>query len=230
MVQTDPETRQKGPEHIGAFEWMANYADRLVQERKKNPADDLLSQFILAEIDGEKLLDREVKMTVTTLLMAGIESLSGFMTMFAYNLASFPEARRALVADPSLIPDAVEESLRFNTSAQRFKRCLTTDVELHGQTMKAGDFVCLAYGSGNRDERQFEKADEYDIYRKPRGHLGFGRGVHGCLGAAIARLAIRTSFEEFLQRIPDFELAEDDIPWTPSTNFRSPLRLMLARS
>jgi len=230
MVQTDPETRQKGPEHIGAFEWMANYADRLVQERKKNPAEDLLSQFILAEIDGEKLLDREVKMTVTTLLMAGIESLSGFMTMFAYNLASFPEARRALVADPSLIPDAIEESLRFNTSAQRFKRCLTTDVELHGQTMKAGDFVCLAYGSGNRDERQFEKADEYDIYRKSRGHLGFGRGVHGCLGAAIARLAIRTSFEEFLKRIPDFELAEDDIPWTPSTNFRSPLRLVLARS
>ena len=93
--------------------------------------------------------------------------------------------------------------------------------------MKAGDFVCLAYGSGNRDERQFADPDNYDIYRKPRGHLGFGRGVHACLGAAIARLAIRVSFEEFLKRIPDFTLADEEILWTPSTNFRSPMRLTL---
>jgi cytochrome P450 len=230
MTQTDPEKRQKGPEHIAAFEWMSDYAANLVEERKKHPGEDLLSQFILAEIDGEKLEDREVRMTVTTLLMAGIESLSGFMTMFAYNLAHHPEARRALCEDPSLIPDAIEESLRYNTSAQRFKRCLTRDVELHGQTMKAGDFVCLAYGSGNRDDRQFENADVYDIYRKPRGHLGFGRGVHACLGAAIARLAVKVSFEELLARIPEFEQAEETLPWTPSTNFRSPMRLDLRRA
>ena len=230
MTQTDPEKRQKGPEHIAAFEWMSDYAANLVEARKKRPGEDLLSQFILAEIDGEKLEDREVRMTVTTLLMAGIESLSGFMTMFAYNLAHHPEARRALCADPALIPDAIEESLRYNTSAQRFKRCLTRDVELHGQTMKAGDFVCLAYGSGNRDERQFENADVYDIYRKPRGHLGFGRGVHACLGAAIARLAVKVSFEELLARIPEFEQAEETLPWTPSTNFRSPMRLDLRRA
>lgn len=229
MVQTDPGTRQKGPEHIAAFEWMAAYADGLVQDRKKNPGEDLLSQFILAEIDGEKLLDREVQMTVTTLIMAGIESLSGFMTMFALNLADHPDARRALVDNPALIPDAIEESLRFNTSAQRFKRYLMRDVELHGQSMKEGDFVCLAYGSGNRDERQFENPDVYDIYRRPRGHLGFGRGVHACLGAAIARLAIRIAFEELLKRIPDYERVQDELSWTPSTNFRSPMRLELAR-
>lgn len=230
MVQTDPETRQKGPEHLAAFQWMANYADKLVQARKKNPGDDLLSQFILAEIDGEKLLDREVQMTVTTLIMAGVESLSGFMTMFALNLATHPEARRALADEPGLIPDAIEESLRFNTSAQRFKRCLTRDVELHGKTMRKGDFVCLAYGSGNRDERMFENPDIYDIYRKPRGHLGFGRGVHACLGIAIARLAVKVAFEEFLARVPGFEQAEREVPWIPSTNFRSPIRLELART
>jgi len=229
MTQTDPVGRRKGPEHIAAFEWMSAYVQDLVEARKRHPGEDLLSQFILAEIDGEKLADREVQMTVTTLLMAGIESLSGFMTMFAYNLATFPDARRALAGDPSLIPDAIEESLRYNTSAQRFKRCLTKDVELHGKAMKAGDFVCLAYGSGNRDERQFENADVYDIHRKPRGHLGFGRGVHACLGAAIARLAIKASFEAFLQRIPEFALSGEDIPWTPSTSFRSPLRLVLVR-
>lgn len=229
MVQTDAKTRQKGPEHIAAFEWMSDYAAGLIEERKKNPGEDLLSQFILAEIDGEKLKDREVQMTVTTLIMAGIESLSGFTAMFALNLANHPDARRALVEDPGLIPDAIEESLRYNTSAQRFKRCLTTDVELHGQAMMAGDFVCLAYGSGNRDERQFENPDVYDIYRKPRGHLGFGRGVHACLGAAIARLAVKAAMEEFLGRIPDFGLAEESMPWIPSTNFRSPVRLLLAR-
>jgi hypothetical protein len=93
-----------------------------------------------------------------------------------------------VVANPALLPDAVEESLRFNTSAQRFRRRLMKDVTLHGQTMKAGDFVCLAYGSGNRDERQYPDPDRYDITRKPRGHLGFGGGVHACLGTAIARL------------------------------------------
>jgi cytochrome P450 len=230
MVQSDAATRQKGPEHIAAFEWMSDYAAGLIEERKQNPGDDLLSQFILAEIDGEKLLDREVQMTVTTLIMAGIESLSGFMAMFALNLADHPDARRILVDDPALIPDAIEESLRFNTSAQRFKRCLTQDVELHGQTMREGDFVCLAYGSGNRDERRFDDPDYYDVYRKPRGHLGFGRGVHACLGAAIARLAVKVAAEEFLSRIPDFGRDEDEMPWMPSTNFRSPVRLLLARA
>ena len=127
MVQTDPVTRQKSEAHLAAFRWMADYAEALVQDRKKNPGDDLLSNFITAEIDGEKLLDKEVQLTVTTLIMAGIESLSGFMGMFALNLADHPDARRALVADPSLIPDAMEESLRFNTSAQRFKRTIMID-------------------------------------------------------------------------------------------------------
>jgi hypothetical protein len=113
----------------------------------------------MAEIDGDRLDEREVLLTTTTLIMAGVESLGGFMMMFAYNLATEHEAQAACVANPALLPDAVEESLRFNTSAQRFRRRLMKDVTLHGQTMKAGDFVCLAYGSGNRDERQYPDPD-----------------------------------------------------------------------
>lgn len=228
MVQTDPKTRKKAPEHIAAYDWMVDYAAELIEARKKNPGQDLLSNFIAAEIDGEKLHDREVQMTITTLIMAGIESLSGFMGVMGLNLADHGDARRALVADPALIPDAMEESLRYNTSAQRFRRCLTKDQEVHGQQMKAGDFVMLAYGSGNRDERQFENPDVYDIARKPRGHLGFGGGVHACLGTAIARLACKTAFEEFLTRYPEFERVEQQLPWVPSSNFRSPMRLELA--
>ena len=229
MVQTDAETRQKAPEHLAAFQWMADYAEHLMQERKQNPGDDLLSNFITAEIDGEKLLDKEVQLTVTTLNMAGIESLSGFMGMFALNLADMPDVRRALVADPSLIPDAIEESLRFNTSAQRFKRCLQVDTELHGQTMKAGDFVMLAYGSGNRDERMYPNADVYDLSRKPKRHLGFGGGVHSCLGAMLARVALQVVFEEFLKAIPEFSRVDENLKWVPSSNFRSPASLVLRK-
>lgn len=230
MVQTDPVTRQKTQAHLDAFHWMANYAENLVQERKKNPGEDLLSNFITAEINGEKLLDKEVQLTVTTLIMAGIESLSGFLGMFALNMADFPEARRKLVADPSLIPLAMEESLRFNTSAQRFKRTLREDVELHGQTMKAGDAVMLCYGSANRDERMFADPDIYDITRNPKRHLGFGGGVHSCLGSMLARVAVQVIFEEFLAAIPEFKRVDQELSWVPSSNFRSPQALRLARA
>lgn len=227
MTQTDPVLRTKNAEQLAAYEWMAAYADRVVAERTRTPGDDLLSNFITAEIDGEKLAPREVQLTVTTLIMAGIESLSGFLAMLGYNLACFPNARRALVSDPALIPGAIEESLRFNTSAQRFRRCVTRDVEVHGKTMKAGDFVMLCYGSANRDERKFADPDRYDIARKPKGHLGFGGGVHACLGSALARLACQVAVEELLAAVPEFALAEQSFPWVPSSNFRSPQRLLL---
>jgi cytochrome P450 len=227
MVQSDPVTRNKGPEHIAAYEWMQVYAAKVIAERRANPQNDLISHFSQAEIDGDRLDEREVLLTTTTLIMAGVESLGGFMSMFGYNLASFPEARRVVVANPVLIADAIEESLRFNTSAQRFRRCLTKDIELHGQQLQAGQFVCLAYGSGNRDERQYPNADVYDVARKPRGHLGFGGSVHACLGASIARLSIRVAMEEFHKVFPDYHRAEENPPWMPSSTFRSPMRLML---
>ena len=228
MVQSDAKTRAKGPEHIAAYNWMQDYAAKVIAERRSNPTNDLISQFSMAEIDGDKLDEREVLLTTTTLIMAGIESLGGFMSMFACNMADFAEARRQCVANPALLADAMEESLRFNTSAQRFRRCLQKDVELHGQTMRAGDFVCMAYGSGNRDERQFPNPDTYDITRKPRGHLGFGGGVHACLGTAIARLSVRVAFDELHKVIPEYRRVHEQLTWMPSSTFRSPLRLELA--
>ena len=228
MVQSDPVSRQKGPEHLAAYNWMQDYAAGVIAERRRNPADDLISQFCVSEIDGERLAEREVLLTTTTLIMAGIESLGGFTVMFALNMADFAAARAELVANPALLPDAIEESLRYNTSAQRFRRSLMRDVTLHGQTMRAGDFVCMAYGSGNRDERQFPDADRYDIRRKPRGHLGFGGGVHACLGAMVARMSVRIIFEEFLQAYPRFERVHQQLPWMPSSTFRSPMKLELA--
>jgi cytochrome P450 len=227
MVQSDPVTRSKGPEHIAAYEWMQAYAAKVIAERRAKPQNDLISHFSLAEIEGDKLDEREVLLTTTTLIMAGVESLGGFMSMFGLNLADFADARRAVVANPALLPDAMEESLRYNTSAQRFRRCLTQDVELHGQQMRAGDLVCLAYGSGNRDDRQYPDADVYDLGRKPRGHLGFGGSTHACLGATIARLATVIAMDEFHKVVPAYRRADSELPWMPSATFRSPLRLEL---
>jgi cytochrome P450 len=228
MVQSDPHTRNKGPEHIAAYNWMQDYAGQVIALRRATPRNDLISNFALAEIDGDRLDEREVLLTTTTLIMAGVESLGGFMMMFALNLADHPEARKVVIDNPALLPDAIEESLRLNTSAQRFRRRLMKDVTLHGQTMKAGDFVCLAYGSGNRDERQYPNPDAYDISRKPRGHLGFGGGVHACLGTAIARLSVKIAFEEFHKVFPHYHRVAEQLAWMPSSTFRSPLVLDLA--
>ena len=228
MVQSDPHTRAKGPEHLAAYNWMQEYAAQVIALRRAQPRNDLISNFAAAEIDGDRLDEREVLLTTTTLIMAGVESLGGFMMMFALNLADHAGARRQCVANPALLADAIEESLRFNTSAQRFRRRLMKDVTLHGQTMREGDFVCLAYGSGNRDERQYPNPDVYDIARKPRGHLGFGGGVHACLGTAIARLSVRIAFEEFHRVFPDYRRVPQPLAWMPSSTFRSPLVLELA--
>ena len=142
------------------------------------PADDLITKLAEAEIDGDALSEREIVLTTAMFVVAGVESLSSFMSVFALNLAQMPDVQDALRQDPALLKPAIEESLRYNTSAQRFKRVLTRDVELHGQRMRKGDYVVLAYGSANRDERQFPDADVYDLHRNPTGHLGFGTGKH----------------------------------------------------
>ncbi len=231
MVQTDPKTRTKGPEHMAAFEWMKDYAAEVVELRSREPGTDLVSQLISAELDGRKLDLIQVQMTVTTLLMAGIESLGGMLKVFGYNLAKFPEQRQKILSDMDLLPVALEESMRYNTSAQRFRRCLTKDVTLHGQTMKAGDFVILAYGAANRDERKYDNPDVYDVTRNSKGHVGMGGGTHTCLGNSVARLAIKTAMEVFLEEVPNFSLAEPEerLEWVASSNFRSPVKLLLVK-
>jgi cytochrome P450 len=167
-------------------------------------------------------------LTTATFVMAGVESLSSFMSMLALNLHDYPQTRRRLVAEPALMAAAIEESLRFNTSAQRFKRTVMRECVLHGQTLRAGDKVALAFGSGNRDWRKFPNPDIYDIERRPQGHLGFGSGKHFCLGSQMARLVTEVAMQRFLTRIPDYHLAVDRLAWNSSSNFRSPVALPFA--
>lgn len=229
-ISTDKGVRGRNSEQIDAFRWLAQFLDAEVAARRKQPADDLITRLAEAEIDGERLTDREVVMTSATFVMAGIESLSSFMTMLALNLHDDADARRRIAANPALMSAAIEESLRFNTSAQRFKRVAARDVELHGQTIRKGDTVILAFGAANRDQRKFANPDVYDIDRKPAGHLGFGGGKHFCLGSQMARFVTDIAMRRFLARVPEFALAtpRNELTWISSSNFRSPVALPLA--
>lgn len=228
-ISTDKEARGRNPELNEAFADLTRFLAEEIAERRARPADDLITALAEAEVDGERLTDREVMLTTTMFVVAGVESLSSFMSIFALNLAEHSHARHRLAANPDLSSQAIEESLRFNTSAQRFKRTATKTVELYGKTIKPGESVVLAYGAANRDERKFPDADVFDIDRNPRGHLGFGTGKHFCIGSGFARMVTAVAINRLLLTIPDFEIGTRDFGWVPSSNFRSPVSLPLVR-
>jgi len=227
-ISTDKAVKGRNQTHIDAFSWIRGFLSEEVAKRRRDPKDDLITHLAEAEIDGDRLTEREIEMTTATFVMAGVESLSSFMSVFALNLHDYPDARRRVVADAGLIAPAIEESLRFNTSAQRFKRTVAKEVELHGVSLKPGDKVALAYGSGNRDWRKFASPDVYEIERRPQGHLGFGTGKHFCLGSQMARMVTEISMRCFLKRIPEYHLTGEKLMWNSSSNFRSPVALPMA--
>ncbi|MDG2088292.1 MAG: cytochrome P450 [Arenicellaceae bacterium] len=223
-LTADPETRQKTAANLVGFEWLKEYTLNLLDEHKRSPKDDLLTSLIEAEVEGDKLRDQEIHMTALTLIMAGVESASSFMTMLALNLDDYPQQKIAVIKQPELINNAIDESLRFNTTAQRFRRTLMVDHELHGQTMRAGDKVIMCYGAAGRDERQHTNPDIYDIHRKPEKHLGLGAGKHFCLGNVVAKLMVEQAMTVFYERIPSAKRTQNELEWITSTTFRSPVR------
>ena len=226
-ISTDKAARGRSAKMNEAFAEISDFLRDAVEMRRREPADDLITKLAEAEIDGDALSEREIVLTTAMFVVAGVESLSSFMSVFAMNLAQMADVQDALRQEPKLMKSAIEESLRYNTSAQRFKRVLTRDVELHGQQMREGDFVVLAYGSANRDERQFPDADKYDLHRNPKGHLGFGTGKHFCIGNDFARMVMERAMNVFIEKMPKFGLEKTQIDWVPSSNFRSPVALQL---
>lgn len=227
MVQTDPVMRTKAPIHLEAMDWMKALAVRHIEQKRAAPENDVITSLIQAEIDGEGLAEEELILTISTVIMAGVESLSGFLTMTALNLADHPEIRRSTIADKTKIPALIEETLRYNTNAQRFKRVALQDIELHGQTIRKNDEVVLCFAAANRDETKFDNPDVFDPDRVTRGHMGFGGGVHVCLGAVLAKMVTKIFLEEFLEIMPEFRRRDENLEWLPSTNFRAPLKLVL---
>ncbi len=180
---------------------------RLIAERRENPTDDLTSVLVHAEIDGQTLEEHEIVMGFFLLVAAGNDSTKATYCSGMRALIDNPDQRRLLLDDPSLIPSAVEESLRMFPAFAHFRRTATCDMELGGQKIREGDKVVMWYVSSNRDESRYEDPDRFDVRRNPE-HQAFGAGGrHFCLGAALARLELQILFQETLARFPAMELA-----------------------
>ena len=183
--------------------------------RAEHPSDDLMTELMNAEFVDEtgtrRTLRRdELLMYLTVIATAGSETTTRLIGWAGKVLADHPDQRRELVADPSLLPRAIEEILRYEPPAPHVSRCATRDVEYYGHTVPKGSAVMMLIGAANRDHRRFPPdGDVFDIHRRARGHLAFGVGAHYCLGAALARLEGRIALEELLARFPAWEIDLD---------------------
>jgi len=193
-----------------SHELFASYIDW----RADHPSDDLMTQLLNAELeeDGEvrRLTRTEVLMYTGMVAGAGNETTTRLIGFAGQLLAEHPDQRAELAADPTLVPGAIEELLRFEAPSPVQARYVQADVELHGQIVPAGSVMLLLNGSANRDDRKFADGDSFDIHRKIDHHLTFGYGLHFCLGAALARLEGRVALEEILKRFPTWEVDWDN--------------------
>ena len=188
---------------------MFQYSIALAQKRIAKPEDDLISALVRGEVEGEKLDMLEFASFFVLLAIAGNETTRNLISHGLLLLLEHPDQLAKLRADPSLLPSAVEEMLRFRPPVMYFRRTATQDCEIRGVRIREGDKVTLWYPSANRDEDIFDDADRFDITRHPNEHVAFGHGQHFCLGANLARMEIRVMFEELLARFDDIELDGD---------------------
>jgi cytochrome P450 len=182
--------------------------------RMKNPSDDLMTDLLNAEFEDEtgeirKLTRQEVLTYVAVVAGAGNETTTRLIGWMGSLLAQHPEQRAAIAADMSLVPNAVEETIRYQPPGPHVARYVARDVELHGQTVPEGSVMLFLLGSANRDDRVYPNGDAYDIRRPIKQHLGFGYSVHYCMGAALARLEGKVALEEILRRFPTWEVDWD---------------------
>jgi hypothetical protein len=205
LVHTDP------PAAATYLAEMEEYFGELLQRRRREPGHDVLSMVIDAEVDGERLSDEEIKDFFVVLLLAGIDNMSLILASMFWRLGWDHELRRRLVDDPSLLTPASDEFLRFYSPAMAGRKVMQP-VEVAGVRMEVGQQVLLVYPIANRDRRQFDTPDTFVPERTPNRHLALGLGIHRCLGAHLVRVEMEAVAQEFMRRIPDWELAQDAAP------------------
>ncbi|HME77960.1 MAG TPA: cytochrome P450 [Mycobacterium sp.] len=182
--------------------------------RTKNPSDDLITELLNVEFEDEtgatrRLSTEELLIFLAVVAGAGVETTGRLFGWMGKVLGENPDQLKDLAGNPSLVPNAIEELLRYEPPGPHVARWVAEDVEFHGQTVPAGSALLLMLASANRDERHFDEPDRFDIHRRPGGLLTFGRGAHFCLGAPLARLEGRVALEEVLKRFPKWEVDID---------------------
>ncbi len=234
MLHREPGQREPSPASVAAGQSFYAYIGELLAERTKRPRDDMMSQLIQSEItldDGSrrKLQPAEILTFVGLLSAAGNETVARLLGWAAILLARHPGEREKLLRDPGLVPNAVEELLRYEAPSPVQARTVTRDVEIHDEVVPAGSTVLLLTGSAGRDEREYPDPDRFDVSRRFERHVSFGFGIHFCLGASLARLEGRVALEETLRRFPRFELVEDGLEMIHTSTVRGyarvPIRL-----
>ena len=203
---------------------MFTYGQELIAAKRADPTDDMLS--VVVNSDDPALTDLEGSLFFNLLFSAGAETTRNAIAGGLLALVERPDAYRALRADPALLPAAIEEMVRWTSPSPSKRRTVTQPVTLGGHALEPGQKVLVWEGSANRDETVFADADRFDITRKPNPHLGFGQGVHYCLGANLARLELRVIFEELLGRYSSVTLAEP-VEWTRSNRHTGIRHLMV---
>jgi cytochrome P450 len=211
------------------------YIAAMISERRKSPHDDLISALIEAEMDDgdgtRALTDDEIVAFIMLLNGAGVETVARLLSWAAVVLARNPDERQLLVADPKLVPNAIEELLRYEAPSPVNGRWTTRPVEIQGVTIPAESKVLLLNGSANRDPREFHEPDRFDVRRNIKRHITFGYGAHFCLGAALARMEGRVALAATLERFPNWEIEEKELVMVRTSTVRgfSSVRMHVVR-
>jgi len=203
-----------------ASQALRDYFRDVIKIKRQNMDDDMISRLIRAEEEGDKLSEIELYNTCLLLLVAGHETTTRLIGNGILLLLESPQQLRQLRADPTLIPQAIEEMLRYEPPVQATRRFATEDIEFHGTTFKKGQLIFLSIAGSNRDPRANENPDTFDINREKPTQISFGYGIHLCIGAALARLETQVALEELLDRYPDMELLDDAPAWGSNPFFR----------
>lgn len=212
FFQHDPDHGSMTPDGVVAIEEVNAYCTELARSRRRAPreATDAVDAILAYERKtGRVFSDEEAGMHLGMLVIGGSETVAKGITLSIALLSEFPDQRGILLREPDLIQDAFHESLRYDNPTQFLCRTVARDTELHGEKMKTGQGVMLLYASGNRDDREFERPDVFDVRRRPERILSFSVGRHLCLGIHLARLEARIALEELLSRFPRFEVDFD---------------------
>jgi cholest-4-en-3-one 26-monooxygenase len=214
---------------MDAFAAYTEYMTRMIADRHEEPTDDLVSVLVHAEVDGEKLADHEIVTEVLLLLIGGDETTRHTLSGGTAQLLRHPDQHARLVNDVDLLPNAIEEMLRWTAPVKNMARTMTADTEFHGVQLKQGEKIILLFESANFDEQVFGDPENFRIDRNPNNHMAFGFGTHFCLGNQLARLELSMMQTRLLRRLPDMELASGDaLPLRPA-NFVSGLERMPVR-
>jgi cytochrome P450 len=224
MFDRNPSDGKATPAAYETGHRLRDYFHKMAAERRRVPRNDLMNLLVHSEVDGVSLTDDEIVGMAVFLYAAGNETTSMLISTALWLLDRHRDDRQRLQRDPSMIPAAVEEILRYDSPVCQEARATTRDVEIGGTVIPRGKKVLLVYGSANRDESEFSRSEELDLSREVKRHLAFGEGIHYCLGAPLARLETRVALEEILARVPEYEVTGPVI-WNQASVLRGPVSL-----